>query len=78
MISQRAQKTFVSADSADKPLEKKDTTRLDTSMLPDGANLEALQAIEDAAEDPLATAAKRPLMLGESRTPPEPRKKRSR
>lgn len=53
------------------PREKKeraDNTSLDFSMLPEGANIEALQAIEKAAaEDPLAKARRsRFLNPGES------------
>ena len=51
------------------------SSTLDASLLPDGANVQAIQAIERAAaeeedyeEDPLVSAAKkRPLAPGESR-----------
>jgi hypothetical protein len=57
----------VDEESADVP-EKEDAL-MDLSLLPDGANVEAIRAIERAAkEDPLEAAAKkRKLSPGESR-----------
>jgi hypothetical protein len=81
MISQRAKKAAEAADDEQPSVDDEtphDTTPLDPAMLPDGANIEALQAVERAAEDPLAAAKRRPLMKGESRTPPKPKKKGER
>jgi hypothetical protein len=57
----------------DTPPPKKKKEPLDTSLLPDGANVDAILAVERAAEgeeeDPLESAARqRPLGPGESRS----------
>jgi len=71
IISPRAQKATqsktqspLSSQSAASTIDGDNDTPLDRSMLPDGTNVDALEA----------AVKLRPLMPGESRTPPEPSK----